>query len=182
VTPGVRMPINIETLATRELENLIDNHRRRHASDAPLYLDAFRELGKRKDKGLEFDKSLSIILQAVKECRFLGYKELAASSGVIWNQARFAMNQHLWKLVEYSHLRHKILFSAIVVNTPNVATGKMDHFEGLYRRRSRPGLRSHRRGGVSSRAASKGVRVGAERSAPDNSVKGSLGPFGLTLL
>jgi hypothetical protein len=36
------------------------------------------------------------------------------------------MNWHLWNLVEYSHLRHRILFSAIVVNTPNLATGKMD--------------------------------------------------------
>jgi hypothetical protein len=29
-------------------------------------------------------------------------------------------------LVEYSHLKHKILFSAIVVNKPNTATGKME--------------------------------------------------------
>ena len=36
------------------------------------------------------------------------------------------MNGHLWNLVEYSHLRHGILFSAIVVNTPNVASGKME--------------------------------------------------------
>jgi hypothetical protein len=36
------------------------------------------------------------------------------------------MSEHLWKLVEYGHLRHKVLFSAIVVNTSNVFTGRMD--------------------------------------------------------
>jgi hypothetical protein len=36
------------------------------------------------------------------------------------------MNEHLWDLVEDSHLRHRVLFSAIVVNTWNIATGEMD--------------------------------------------------------
>jgi hypothetical protein len=120
------MPIIVEALPTDQLNNLVANHRRQRATNAPLYLDALRELGKRKGKGLEFDKSLSIILQVAKERRFLSYKELADASGADWHQVRFAMNEHLWKLVEHSHLSHQILFSAIVVNTPNVATGKMD--------------------------------------------------------
>jgi hypothetical protein len=36
------------------------------------------------------------------------------------------MNEDLCNLVEYSHLRHGILFSAIVMNTPDIATGKME--------------------------------------------------------
>ena len=48
------MPINAETLSDNELENLIENHRRKRATHAPLYVDALRELGKRKGKGLEF--------------------------------------------------------------------------------------------------------------------------------
>ena len=120
------MPIDVETLSIGQLENLIENHRRKRATDAPLYADALRELGKRKGKGLDFDKSLSIILEAAKERRFLSYIELAKASGADWNQVRFAMNGHLWNLVEYSHLRHGVLFSAIVVNTPNVITGKME--------------------------------------------------------
>ena len=120
------MAINVQTLSIGELENLIQNHRRKRATDAVLYVDALRELEARKGKGLEFDKSLSIILQAAREGRFLSYKKLADASGADWNQVRFAMNEHLWSLVEYSHLRHGILFSAIVVNTPNVGTGIMD--------------------------------------------------------
>jgi len=83
-------------------------------------------LERRKGKGLDLDKSLAIIRKAAKDGRFISYKELVDTSGADWNQVRFAMNGYLWNLVEYSHLRHGILFSAIVVNTPNVASGKME--------------------------------------------------------
>jgi hypothetical protein len=49
------MPIDVETLAIGQLENLIQNHRRQRATNAPLYIDALRELEKRKGKGLDFD-------------------------------------------------------------------------------------------------------------------------------
>lgn len=120
------MPIDVESLSNAQLENLVENHRRQRATNAPLYVDALRELEKHKGKGLDLDRSLAIIRQAAKEGRFISYKELADTSGADWNQAGFAMNEHLWNLVEYSHLRHGILFSAIVVNTPNVASGKME--------------------------------------------------------
>ena len=120
------MPISVEILSIGELENLIENHRRQRATHTPLYLDALRELEKREGKGLDFDRSLSIILQAAREGRFLSYKDLADFSGVDWGQAHRAIGGHLWKLVEYSHLRHGILLSAIVVNKPNVSTGKLE--------------------------------------------------------
>ena len=53
------MPIDLETVSTGQLENLIVSHRRKRATDAPLYIDALRELEKRKGKGLDFEKSLS---------------------------------------------------------------------------------------------------------------------------
>jgi hypothetical protein len=84
------MPISVEILSIGELENLIENHRRQRATNTPLYLDALRELEKRKTKGLDFDRSLSIILQAAREGRFLSYKERADFSGVDWGQARTA--------------------------------------------------------------------------------------------
>ena len=60
------MPIDVETLSTGQLENLIVNHRRKRATNAPLYIDALCELEKRKGKGLDFEKSLSIILEAAR--------------------------------------------------------------------------------------------------------------------
>jgi hypothetical protein len=65
------MPIDITDLSTAQFETLIQNHRNKGATDAPLYADALRELEKRKGKGLDFDKSLSIIQQAAKEGRYL---------------------------------------------------------------------------------------------------------------
>jgi len=119
------MPIDVKTLTIDQLEALIDNHRRKGATTAQLYLDALSELEKRKGKGLEFAKSLSIILKAARDGGFLSYKELADASGVDWGQAHHAIGEHLWRLVEYSHLKHGVLFSAVVVNKPNIATGQM---------------------------------------------------------
>ena len=82
------MPIDVETLSTGQLENLIVNHRRKRATNAPLYIDALGELEKRKGKGLDFEKSLSIILEAVREARFLSYRELADANGADWSQVR----------------------------------------------------------------------------------------------
>jgi len=76
------MPIEIETLSTGQLETLIETHRRKHATDAPLYIHVLRELEKRKGKGLEFHKSSAIILKAARERRFLSYKDLADANGV----------------------------------------------------------------------------------------------------
>src|SRR5215831_6505134 len=120
------MAINVKELPDDELENLIENHRRLGATDRLLYMETLKERGGRKGKRLEFEKSLSIISCAAREGRFLSYMQLAAASGIGWDQAHFPMNKHLWDLVEYSHRKHGVLFSAIVVNSDNLGSGKMD--------------------------------------------------------
>jgi hypothetical protein len=45
---GSAMPFNVTDLTDEELKNLIENHRRLKATTKPLYLDALRELQKRK--------------------------------------------------------------------------------------------------------------------------------------
>ena len=84
------MPIDVETLSTGQLENLIVNHREKRATNAPLY------------------------------------RELADANGADWSQVRYAIGGHLWKLAEYGQLKERLLLSAIVVNKPNVETGKME--------------------------------------------------------
>lgn len=120
------MPISPEKLTDKELENLIQNHRDKGATEAPLYTDALREREQRKGRGLDFDKSFSIIKKAASEGRFISYKELADASGADWGQAHYAIGGHLWNLVEYAHHRKWPMLSSIVVNKPNVETGKMD--------------------------------------------------------
>lgn len=78
------MPVQVEKLSVVELENLIQNHRKKRATDAPLYADALRELERRRGKGLDFDKSFRIIRQAAAERRFISYKDLADASGADW--------------------------------------------------------------------------------------------------
>ena len=58
------MPINIAKLSDDQLKNLIENHRNRQATTAPVYVGALREWQVRKGKGLEFDKSFQIIKAA----------------------------------------------------------------------------------------------------------------------
>lgn len=120
------MPINPETLIDNELENLIQNHRNKGATEAPLYAEALRERERRKGRGLDFDKSFTIIKKAASEGRFLSYKELADTSGADWGKAHYAIGGHLWNLVEYAHHKNWPMLSSIVVNKPNIETGKME--------------------------------------------------------
>jgi hypothetical protein len=120
------MPIDIQILSDDQLRTLIQNHRRKGATDAPIYVDELRELEKRKGKGLDFEKSFSIIKGAASQGRCLSYKELADASGADWAKVHYAIGGHLWNLVEYAHRRGWPMLSAIVVNKPNVTTGQME--------------------------------------------------------
>ena len=118
--------IEITKLSDEQLKNLIDNHRRKLATDSLTYLDALAEQARRNGQGLDFNKSFSIIRRAAAERRFVSYKELADASGADWNRVHYSIGGHLWSLVEYAHRRGWPMLSAIVVNKQNVATGNME--------------------------------------------------------
>jgi hypothetical protein len=120
------MPIDVAKLSDDQLKNLIENHRRKNATAAPAYVDALREWQVRKGKGLEFEKSFYIIKAAAREHRFLSYKELADASGADWGQVHYSIGNHLWELVEFAYRKGWPMLSAIVVNKPNVGSGKME--------------------------------------------------------
>lgn len=120
------MAIDVAKLTIEQLAALVDNHRFKSRTDAPLYTLALSELARRRGKGLSFEKTREVVLAAAREGRFLSYKDLADASGVDWGQAHYAIGPHLFELVEYAHLRGWPLLSAIVVNKPNVASGSMD--------------------------------------------------------
>jgi hypothetical protein len=63
---------------------------------------------------------------AAREGNFISYKDLADASGADWNQVHYAIGSHLWDLVEFAHLNGWPMLSAIVVNKPNVGSGKME--------------------------------------------------------
>lgn len=120
------MPIDVVKLSESELENLMENHRQKGATHLPAYIAAMRELERRKGKGLDFEKSYRLIIHAAKEERFLSYKELADGSEAKLASVHYSLGHHLGQLVEYAHLNGWPMLSAIVVNKPNVATGKME--------------------------------------------------------
>jgi hypothetical protein len=120
------MPIDVAKLSEIELENLMENHRQKGATHLPAYVAAMRKLERRKGKGLDFEKSYRLILQAAKEERFLSIRSWLTAAKQKWEMVHYSLGAHLWKLVEYAHLKGWPMLSAIVVNKPNVATGKME--------------------------------------------------------
>jgi len=120
------MPIIVSDLSDDQLANLVENHRRQGATEERLFLDALAELARRKGKGLDFDKSYSVITRAAKERRFVSYKELADASGADWARVRYSIGDHLWQLVAYAHGNGWPMLSSVVVNKQNIETGAME--------------------------------------------------------
>ena len=118
--------MNVEDLNVQQLKNVVENHRRKGATNAPLFREALRELESRTGKGLNFDRSFEAIRAAAKDRRFLSYKDLSDASGAEWTKVHYEVGGHLWRLVEYAHLMGWPMLSAIVVNKPNVSTGSME--------------------------------------------------------
>jgi hypothetical protein len=118
--------LEVQKLHDEQLRNLIQNHRTKGATSAPRYIEALGELARRHDHGLSFETTMQIVRSAARQRKFLSYKELADPSGVDFNKARYAINDHLWQLVEYAHRRGWPLMSAIIVNKSNVHTGDIE--------------------------------------------------------
>lgn len=118
--------ISVAEQTTDGLKNLIVNHRKKGATDAPLYLSALRELEVRTGNGLDFDKSLAAIRAAAKQGRCLSYRELSDASEAKWTKVQNEIGAHLGRLLEYAHRMGWPLISAIVVDKPNVKSGKME--------------------------------------------------------
>ena len=119
------MPLDLSLKSTQELTNLIENHERRNLQQSPTYLEALAERERRRGNGLEFKKSLAVILSAAREGRYVSYKQLAEASGARWDRVHYAMNQHLWDLVRWAHGHGWPMLSSVVVNQENRHTGKM---------------------------------------------------------
>lgn len=119
-------PRPISEYSTRELQNLVKNHRDRHRTNEPRYLEAFEELGRRKGQGFDFKTSLRLIRETASKHRFLSYKELSDANGLEWSKVHYAINDHLGDLIEYAHQRGLPLLSAVVVNARHIDTGAME--------------------------------------------------------
>jgi hypothetical protein len=121
-----RPETDVKSLDNVQLENLIENHRAKGATDRTLYIEALAEQAKRTGKGLDFATTMRVIKQAAAEKKYLSYGEIAAASGVDWNKVRYAIGPHLDSLLEYCHRNGLPLLTAIVVNKQNLQSGDLE--------------------------------------------------------
>jgi hypothetical protein len=108
-----------------ELENLVANHRRLRATDRPIFAEALRELELRK-RGFDFHKSMALILAAARERQYICCKDLADANDLEWSQVYRRVGAHLGAIAEWSTSRCGLMLDSIVVNKPNVATGRYE--------------------------------------------------------
>ena len=114
--------------STGDLENQVANYRRLKATDRPEFAEILAEFERRR-RGFDFNKSMTLILQAAREGRFVSCKDLADASGVDWNRGgHYQIGNHLGALNEYSHLKHGLLLGSIVVVKRYLKTGGMEPF------------------------------------------------------
>lgn len=120
------MTPNFAEKSAKELENMVDNYRRRGQTSSEIYQSLLRELELKRGKGLDLEKTLDCVTGAAREHRFVSYKDVAAASGVPMAKARLAFTNHLYALCEYATIKGLPLLSAIVVNVDGVQTGTMN--------------------------------------------------------
>lgn len=120
------MPKPVADWTDNELQNIIDNYRRKKLTSDPYYLSALKEMVRRKGGGLDFDKTLHAVLKAARAGTYLSYAQLAEESGTDWTKKRSAVSGHLNIMLELSHRQGWPLLSAIIVTPQKVKSGEMD--------------------------------------------------------
>jgi hypothetical protein len=118
--------IDIASLSDPKLSSLIANHRRLGATSEPNYVAALAESARRSGGGLDFETTKTAIIEAARDRRFISYLDIANASGVPWNKIHRNVGRHLDELLEWCHRSGFPLLTAIVVNKPNVGTGRLE--------------------------------------------------------
>lgn len=109
-----------------ELERLIGYLKRNGLAGDPRYAAAVAESEARHGRGLTLDSTLAMIRAAVREDRFLTYKELSDGSGRRWGQGAMAeVNAHLGRLCDWARARGLPMFSAWVVRKDSLPRGRL---------------------------------------------------------
>ena len=103
------------------------NYERLNRTETEDYRTLIATIDRRGANGLDVAKTVRFLKAAASEHRYVSYKDIAAASGVVWdNTVRLRMNAHLDETTRHVARDGGPLVSAIVVNQPNVATGKLE--------------------------------------------------------
>ena len=113
-------------LSDKELQILIENHKKKDATHLPSYVSVLNEIHRRNDNRLDLKRSIAYLKTKAAQNEFVTYGELAEANGCSWNEVRYPMNTHLWVLVEHAKLQGLPMLSAMIVNKAGKANGKME--------------------------------------------------------
>ncbi|HEV7263832.1 MAG TPA: hypothetical protein VGN83_02790 [Falsiroseomonas sp.] len=119
------MSVDIAAKTDKELALLIGNHERRHSLGGPLMLAAVAEQSRRRDGGLDLDRTLELILDATRAGRFVTEKEIAAQSGQGWAKVKAKVANHVRALSILEHARSGTMPGVAVVPEANRADGAL---------------------------------------------------------
>lgn len=120
------MSVDVPAKTDKELALLIANHERRHSLGAPLMLAAVAEQSRRRDGGLDLDRTLELILGAAREDRVVTERQIAAQSGQGWAKVKAKVANHVRALSILEHARSGIMAGVAVVPEEHREDGALE--------------------------------------------------------
>ena len=116
----------------KQIQNLINNHRRGGKLDAPLAVAAIEEQG-RRNKAFNFKAGIEFLLQAAHDKRPVNYRQLAEAGGVlkpgdVWRQ-HMTRKIPLSQIVDYAHTHDMPAITALVETTQGVTDSILKGFQ-----------------------------------------------------
>ena len=119
--------MDFEKKSLPELKQMQLNYERLHKTETADYRTLVATIDRRGANGLDLAKTVEFLRHAAAERRYVSYKDIAAASGVVWDNAvRLRMGAHLDEATRQVARDGGPLISAIVVNQPNLVTGKLE--------------------------------------------------------
>jgi esterase/lipase superfamily enzyme len=119
------MSVDIAAKTDKELALIIANHERRHSLGTPLMLEAVAEQSRRRDGGLDLDRTLDLILAAAREDRFVTPRQIAARSGQPWGKVKTKVANHVRSLSIREHAGCGIMAGVAVVPEESSEDGEL---------------------------------------------------------
>ena len=116
----------------KQIQNLIENHRRAGKLDAPLAAAAIEEQV-RRNKVFNFKAGIEFLLQAARDRRPVNYRQLAEAGGVLmpgdaWHQ-HMARKIPLSQIVDYAHTHDLPAITALIETTQGVTDSILAGFQ-----------------------------------------------------
>lgn len=119
--------MDFEKKSLPELRQMQSNYERLKKTETEDYRTLIATIDRRGANGLDIAKTVQFLKTAAAEHRYVSYKDIAAASGVVWdNTVRLRMGAHLDEVTRQVARDGGPLISAIVVNQPNITTGKFE--------------------------------------------------------